>query len=145
MRHVHGIEIATGGKRLQGDDVYTAKEAASLLGVDRGPVIRWVQTGLLRGSQFTGAAPWRVRVTEQDRRRLTAADAPAGWLPLKGAAYVLGVSQQTVLQRLKVGELDGVRVRVGRRSAWRIQVAEAPQKQQRSLFDRAAAAGEKAN
>jgi excisionase family DNA binding protein len=143
MRHVHGIEIATGGKRLQGDDVYTAKEAASLLGVDRGTVIRWVQTGLLRGSQFTGAAPWRVQVTEQDRRRLTAADAPAGWLPLKGAAYVLGVSQQTVLQRLKVGEFNGVRVRVGRRSAWRIQIPEPAREQQRSLFEADAAAGVK--
>lgn len=142
MRHVHGIEIATGGKRLQGDDVYTAQEAARLLGVDRGTVIRWVETGLLRGSQFTGAAPWRVRVTEQDRRRLTAADAPEGWLPLKGAAYVLGVSQQTVLQRLKAGALEGVRVRVGRRSAWRIQIPESARRQQPSLFDAATTTGE---
>ena len=142
MRHVHGIEVATGGKRLQGDDVYTAQEAASLLGVDRGTVIRWVETGLLRGSQFTGAAPWRVRVTEQDRRRLTAADAPEGWLPLKGAAYVLGVSQQTVLQRLKAGALEGVRVRVGRRSAWRIQIPESARQQQQSLFDTATMTGE---
>jgi excisionase family DNA binding protein len=96
-----------------------------------------VETGLLRGSQFTGAAPWRVRVTEQDRRRLTAADSPEGWLPLKGAAHVLGVSQQTVLQRLKNGELRGVRVRVGRRSAWRIEMPE-PVQQQPSLFNPAA-------
>jgi len=105
LRRVHGIEIATGGKRLQGDDVYTAKEAVRVLGVNQGTVIRWLQTGLLRGSQFTGAAPWRVRVTEQDRRRLTAADAPEGWLTLKRAAYALGVSQQTILQRHKAGDL----------------------------------------
>jgi DNA invertase Pin-like site-specific DNA recombinase len=137
MRRVHGIEIATGGKRLHGDDVYNLKDAANLLGVDRSTVVRWVETGLLRGSQFTGAAPWRVRVTEQDRRRLTAADSPEGWLPLKGAAHVLGVSQQTVLQRLKNGELRGVRVRVGRRSAWRIEMPE-PVQQQPSLFNPAA-------
>lgn len=134
MRHVHGIDIATEGKRLQGEDVYTAQEAASLLGVDRGTVIRWVEAGLLHGSQSTKAAPWRVRVTGQDRRRLTAADAPHGWLPLKGAASMLGVSQQTVLQRLKVGELNGVRVRVGRRSAWRIEIPEPEDERQRSLF-----------
>jgi hypothetical protein len=135
MRHVHGIEIATAGKRLQGEDVYTAQQAAGLLGVDRGTVIRWVETGMLRGAQFTKAAPWRVRVTEQDRRRLTAADSPDGWLPLKGAAHVLGVSQQTVLQRLKAEELKGVRVRVGRRSAWRILIPEPARQQQQSLFD----------
>lgn len=135
MRHVHGIEIATAGRRLQGEDVYTAEQAAGLLGVNRSTVIRWVETGLLRGSQITKAAPWRVRVTEQDRRRLSAADSPAGWLPLKGAAHVLGVSQQTVLQRLKAGELEGVRVHVGRRSAWRILIPETTSHQQRSLFD----------
>jgi len=135
MRHVHGIEIATAGRRLQGEDVYTAQQAAGLLGVDRGTVIRWVETGLLRGSQFTKAAPWRVRVTEQDRRRLTAADSPDGWLPLKGAAHVLGVSQQTVLQRLKAAELEGVRVHVGRRSAWRILIPEPARQQQQPLFD----------
>ena len=58
-------------------------------------------------------APWRVQVTELDRHRLAAADAPAGWLPLKGAARVLGVSQQTVVEKLKRIELEGVRVRVG--------------------------------
>ena len=53
-------------------------------------------------------APWRVQVTELDRHRLAAADAPAGWLPLKGAARVLGVSQQTVVEKLKRIELEGV-------------------------------------
>jgi predicted DNA-binding protein (UPF0251 family) len=129
MRHAHGSETAMAGQKLQGEDVYTAQQAAALLGVDRGTVIRWVETGLLRGSQYTKSAPWRVRVTEQDQRRLTAADSPAGWLPLKGAAHILGVSQQTVLQKLKTAELKGVRVHVGRRSGWRILIPE-PARQQ---------------
>lgn len=67
---------------------------------------------VLKGTQLTTCAPWRICVTEQDRRRLTAADAPAGWLPLRGAARALGVSQQTILQKLKRGELEGVRARI---------------------------------
>ena len=91
--------------------------------------------GLLRGSQMTPAAPWRVRVTEEDRRRLSAGDSADGWLPLKGAAQRLGVSQQTVLQRIKAGELQAVRVHVGRRSGWRILVPKATPNQQPLLFD----------
>ena len=85
--------------------------------------------GLLRGSQMTPGAPGRVRVTEEDRRRLSVADSADGWRPLKGAAQMLGVSQQTVLQRIKAGELQAVRVHVRRRSAWRILVPEKTQDQ----------------
>ena len=42
---------------------------------------------------------------------------------------MLGVSQQTVLQRIKAGELQAVRVHVRRRSAWRILVPEKTQDQ----------------
>jgi excisionase family DNA binding protein len=79
-----------------------------------------------------------VRVTEEDRRRLSTTDSADGWLPLKGAAQVLGVSQQTVLQRIKAGELQAVRVHVRRRSAWRILVPEkTPQQSAPLLFDAA--------
>src|SRR5262249_32160975 len=125
LRHGHGIDSGTAGQKLHGKDIYTAEEAARLLGVHRCTVIRWVEVGLLHDSQLTPAAPWRVRVTDEDRRRLSiATDSADGWLPLKGAAQVLGVSQQTVLQRIKTGELQAVRVHVRRRSAWRILVLE---------------------
>jgi predicted DNA-binding protein (UPF0251 family) len=127
LRHSHSIEIGTVGQKRQSQDIYTAEEAARLLGVHRCTVTRWVEVGLLHGSQVTPAAPWRVRVTEEDRRRLSTADSAAGWVPLKGAAQVLGVSQQTVLQRIKAGELQAVRVNVRRRSAWRILVPEKKQ------------------
>ena len=93
------------------------EQAAELLGVTGGTVVSWIELGLLKGSQITSGAPWRVQVSESDRRRLTAADAPEGWLPLKGAAQALGVSQQSVLEKLKCGELEGVRVQVGARTA----------------------------
>lgn len=121
LRHAHGIEA---GPRVpaQGEATYTALQASEFLGVDRSTVIRWVEAGLLAGSQLTAGAPWRIRLSEEDQRRLTTVPVDEGWLPLKGAALALGVSQPTVLQKLKAGELRGVRVSVGRRSGWRIQV-----------------------
>ncbi len=79
----------------------------------------------------------RVQVTEADRQRLMIADAPPGWLTLKAAAHALGVSQPTVLQRLKAGKLEAVRVRTGGRLGWRINAVTARSDRepvQRSLF-----------
>lgn len=121
--------------RLDVKDTCTAEQAAEILGVSRRTVIIWIETGFLVGTQLTSGAPWRVRLTQEDRRRLTAADAPEGWLRLKGAATTLGVSQQTVLQRLKSGQLEGVRVRAGRRSGWRIAVPARTCAEHPSLFD----------
>ena len=133
FRYHHGLP-GTKQARLDDDHVYSPEQAAALLEVNRGTVIRWIQAGLLRGSQLLPEAPWKVEVTGADLRRLKATDAPPGWLPLKGAAQALGVSQQTVLQRLKSGQLEGVRVRVGRRSSWRIRVSSTTYDKQPPLF-----------
>ena len=118
----------------EGENVYTAEEAGRLLGVHHSCVIRWVEAGLLRGAQSTKGAPWRVQVTEEDRRRVTAAEAPDGWLSLQAAAIALGVSQQTVLQRLQEGKLEGQRVQTGRRTSWRIRVQDTIPTTQTQLF-----------
>ena len=47
----------------------------------------------------------------------------------------MGVSQQTVLQKLKSGELEGVRMRVGARTAWRIHFDSMRYDNQVNLFD----------
>ncbi len=124
--------------KLDRENVHTVQQAAAIQEVSRDTVVAWIEMGLLRASQVTSGAPWRVEVTEADRRRLSAADAPQGWLPLKGAAHVLGVSQQTVLQKLKSGQLEGVRVRVGARTAWRIRVDSGAYSDQPTLFDKPA-------
>jgi DNA invertase Pin-like site-specific DNA recombinase len=134
LRATHDI-AGTSKAKLQPQDVVTAEQAGAMLGVNHTTVVRWVESGLLQGTQATPGAPWRVQVTEQDRRRLTAADAPQGWLSLKAAAQALDVSQQTIVQRLKSGQLDGVRVRVGRRSGWRIRVPSTSCDRGPTLFD----------
>jgi len=134
LRKTHGIAPGPRVPR-SGDDIYTAQQAGERLGVDRSTVIRFVEAGLLRGAQVTPGAPWRIEVSEDDVRRLTTADTPKGWLTLKAAAAALGVSQQTVLQRLKAGQLEGMRVQTGRRTAWRIRLLSTTYDDQPTLFD----------
>src|ERR1019366_6843773 len=74
--------------------------------------------------------PWRIRVNEALRRRLVE-DAPSGYLAMIDATKRLGVTRQTVLQRVKRGELDAVLVCYGRRKGLRIKVLD----EQPGLFD----------
>jgi hypothetical protein len=139
-RHVTNLRVRRGiagssARTMRGSDVYTASQAAEILEVTPSTVVRWVSAGLLQGSQVTSGAPWKVKVTDADRTRFTACDAPEGWLPLKGAATALGMSQQAVLQKLKSGDLEGKRVRVGRRIGWRIRVPATTYDDSPTLFD----------
>ena len=77
-------------------------------------VIRWIEVGLLKSRQVTPSAPWRILVAKEDIERLKPVDVGKDWLSLKGTARKLGLSQQTVLQKVKSGELEGTRVRAGR-------------------------------
>ena len=120
-RNSNGIEKGPAVPR-SGPDIYSVDDAARILDVHATTVVRWVEGGLLKGVQVAQGAPWRIHVTEDDVRRLKVTDAPEGWLSLRAAASALRVSQRTVLQRLNSGKLEGVRVQVGGRSAWRIHV-----------------------
>ena len=134
LRNNYGIPPGPKVSR-KGEDIHNAVEAAEILGVDRSTVIRWVEVGLLRGAQLTDAAPWRIQVTKEDQQRLTATHVDEEWRPLKAAALALGVSQQAVLQKLNSGKVEGKRVRVGRRSAWRIRLPTTGYDNHPTLFD----------
>jgi len=111
-------------------ELVTITEAARILGVVPSTVHRWLGDGFIAGEQLTPGAPWRIRVTDDLRSRFVE-EAPPGWLAMLEATRALGVSRQTVLQRVKRGELEAVHVRAGRRKGLRIKV-ERPQP---SLFD----------
>src|SRR5208283_197361 len=51
---------------------------------------------------------------------------PPGFIPMIEATKQLGVSRQTVLQRVKRGELQAVHIRQGRRKGLRIKVLDSP-------------------
>lgn len=104
-------------------DVVTIRQAARILGVVPGTIHRWLNDGFIAGEQLTPGAPWRIRMTDELRARFVE-EAPADYLPMLETTMRLGVSRQTVLQRVKRGELQALHVRCGRRKGLRIKVMD---------------------
>ncbi len=104
--------------------VVSITHAAAELGVGISTIYRWLADGFIAGEQLTPGAPWRIRLDDATRAKVTE-HAPDGWLPLRQAATTLGVARQTVLHKVQRGELAAVHVRHGRRSGLRIQVKPA--------------------
>lgn len=117
-----------GDSRPDGELLPVAR-AAEALGVAPSTLHRWLGAGFIAGEQDTPCAPWRIRVNEE-LRALFVEDAPEGFVPIVDAMRTLGVSRQTVLQRVKRGELEALHVRCGRRKGLRIRVPSAD-----GLFD----------
>ena len=111
-------------------------KAAAELGVAPSTIFRWLQDGFIRGEQDTPGAPWRIRVNNK-LRALFVEDAPAGYVPIVDAMRIMGVSRQTVLQRVKRDELEAIHVRSGRRKGLRILVPQA----EYTLFDTTRSSG----
>jgi DNA invertase Pin-like site-specific DNA recombinase len=111
-------------------ELLSIRQAAKTLGIAASTLHRWINDGFIAGEQVTPGAPWRIRVNEALRRRLVE-DAPSGYLAMIDATKRLGVTRQTVLQRVKRGELDAVLVCYGRRKGLRIKVLD----EQPGLFD----------
>ena len=103
------------------DAPVSVAEAARELGVVASTVHRWINDGFIPAEQTTPGSQWRVRLTDELRASFVE-QAPNGYLPMLEATHLLGVSRQTVLQRVKRGELHAVHVRAGRRKGLRIRV-----------------------
>ncbi len=101
---------------------FTADEAAAELGVCSSTIHRWLREGILPGNQIAPGAPWRIVLTEEVRRKLAGGEAPPGWVGLTEAAKQLGMSKQRVAYLVKRGKLPAVRVKVGTRQYWKIDV-----------------------
>jgi DNA invertase Pin-like site-specific DNA recombinase len=110
-------------------ELVTIKRAAEILGVVPSTVHRWLADGFIAGEQITPGAPWRIRINEEIRARFVA-EVPEGHVPMLEATRLLGVSRQTVLQRVKRGELPAVHVRCGKRNGLYIKALDT----QTSLF-----------
>jgi DNA invertase Pin-like site-specific DNA recombinase/predicted DNA-binding transcriptional regulator AlpA len=106
------------------------RKAAQILGMNTSSIHRWLADGFIAGEQVTPGAPWQIRITDELRARIVQ-QAPPEYLPMLETTMKLGVSRQTVLQRVKRGELEAVLVRQGRRKGLRIKVVD----QQPTLFE----------
>jgi predicted DNA-binding transcriptional regulator AlpA len=108
-------------------ELLTIRKAAQILGMNTSSIHRWLADGFIAGEQVTPGAPWQIRITEELRSRIVQEATPE-YLPMIEATAKLGVSRQTVLQRVKRGEVQAVLVRQGRRKGLRIKVVD-PQPQ----------------
>jgi DNA invertase Pin-like site-specific DNA recombinase len=107
-------------------ELLNVAQAARQLNIAPSTLLRWLNDGFVAGEQVTPGAPWRIRLTGQLRGMLTDT-APDGWVPLGYASQALGVSRQTVLQKVKRGELNAVLTRTGRRKGLRIEIPASQQ------------------
>jgi DNA invertase Pin-like site-specific DNA recombinase len=112
------------GEPVEGE-LRNVTQAARELRIAPSTLLRWLDDGFVAGEQITPGAPWQIRLTHQLRAMLTDST-PDGWVPLAYATQALGVSRQTVLQKVKRGELRAVLTRTGRRKGLRIELP-APQ------------------
>jgi DNA invertase Pin-like site-specific DNA recombinase/uncharacterized protein YndB with AHSA1/START domain len=129
LRHHYEIPCHTPTDDPTEGEPLTVADAAEQLGLAASTLHRWLADGFITGEQLTPGAPWRIRLTD-DIRALFVDDAPEGWLAMLEATLAYGVSRQTIMQRVKRGELRAVHVRTGRRKGLRIQ----PPPTQEGLF-----------
>jgi len=122
LRHYWKIDCHHPDGQPREGPLLTIADAAAELGIAPSTLHRWLGDGFVAGDQPTPGAPWRIRMTDQ-LRALFVEEAPEGWLPMLEATLALGVSRQTVLQRVKRGELQAIHVRAGRRKGLRINVS----------------------
>jgi DNA invertase Pin-like site-specific DNA recombinase/uncharacterized protein YndB with AHSA1/START domain len=111
-------------------ELVSIRKAAQILEMNTSTIHRWLADGFIAGEQVTPGAPWQIRITDELRARIVE-QAPPEYLPMLETTLKLGVSRQTVLQRVKRGELEAVLVRQGRRKGLRIKVVD----QQPELFE----------
>jgi DNA invertase Pin-like site-specific DNA recombinase len=130
LRRHWNIPCFEAGPSAIDGELASIKKAAAALDVAPSTLHRWLNDGIIPGEQLTPGAPWRIRLTEDliARFRDTAGE---DFVTMHEATRKLGVSRQTVLQRVKRGELEVVHVTKGRKKGIRIKLIT----RQSELFD----------
>ncbi len=111
-------------QQTQDGECMTIEKAARALKLAPSTLHRMLNAGFIAGEQITPGAPWRIRVNDALRSHFVE-NAPEGYVKMFKAMKLLGVSRQTILQRVKRGELKAVHVYRGRAKGLRIQVPAA--------------------
>jgi len=109
--------------KLAQGELLTVEAAAHQLGIAASTLLRWLNDGFIGGDQVTPGAPWRIRMTEE-LKALIVPEVPPGYVAMPEAMRILGVSRQTIMQRVKRGELSVVHVSRGRAKGLRIRVLD---------------------
>jgi len=104
-------------------ELFTVEAAADQLGVAASTLLRWLNDGFIGGEQVTPGAPWRIRMS-LELKNLIVPEVPSGYVTVFQAMRILGVSRQTIMQRVKRGELSVVHVSRGKQKGLRIRVLD---------------------
>ena len=115
LRRRHGIAAYAVAEEPanQGAPLLSVQQAAAELGVTDCTLYRWVRNGMLPTAHpDVGGAPCRIRLSDEIRGMFCAAP-PAGFVPLRTAVARLGVSRQTIWQRVRSGQLRALQVTRG--------------------------------
>jgi predicted DNA-binding transcriptional regulator AlpA len=123
LRRYRGIPRFQPPTELASGELVSIRKAAQILGMNTSSIHRWLADGFIAGEQVTPGAPWQIRINDELRSRIVQ-QAPPEYVPMIVATAKLGVSRQTVLQRVKRGELKAVLVRQGRHKGLRIKVID---------------------
>jgi predicted DNA-binding transcriptional regulator AlpA len=123
LRRYRGIPRYQSSSQPPQGEVVPIRKAAQILGINTSTIHRWLAEGFIAGEQVTPGAPWQIRITEELRSRIVE-QAPPEYLPMLEATMKLGVSRQTVLQRVKRGDIEAMLVTSGRRKGLRIKVVD---------------------
>jgi DNA invertase Pin-like site-specific DNA recombinase len=121
LRHHWQIPCHQPSDQPQEGELLNVTAAAKQLAIAPSTLLRWLNDGFVAGEQITPGAPWRIRLTNE-LHNILIDNAPEGWVAVQYATRALGVSRQTVLQRVKRGELRAVLTRTGRRKGLRIEL-----------------------
>jgi hypothetical protein len=123
LRRYRGIPRYQPPAEPASGELVSIRKAAQLLGMNTSSIHRWLADGFIAGEQVTPGAPWQIRINDELRARIVQ-QAPPEYVPMIVATAKLGVSRQTVMQRVKRGELKAVLVRQGRAKGLRIKVVD---------------------
>ncbi len=114
LRYRNGIAGYKPTGEEEGDEILSVHAAAVRLGVSDATLYRWIKVGVLPSAHpDLPGAPVRVRLNADFRSRFHL-NPPEGFIPLREAVRRLGVSRQTIWQRVASGRLDSCHVKRGR-------------------------------
>ena len=133
LRWNYGIPCYRKPKEVQ-PKTYTAEQAAERLQVSVPTIYSWLKAGFIKGEQITAGAPWEILLTDEEIRRLTAQDAPEGWLSVSEAARELGVSKQTVHNWVKSKKLEYIYVSKGKKKGLKVLIQSITYRKQLAMF-----------
>lgn len=103
-------------------EVLAIAPAATALNVAPSTLHRWLNDGLYPASK-SPRVHWRIRLTAELKARFTEV-AGEGFVTMQEATRALGVTRQTVLHRVKRGEIKAAHVTKGRKIGLRIKIID---------------------